>query len=103
MRGETVEHLNKVPEVAEKLGLSEKTVWAWVGARRIAVHRVGRSVRIADREMSAFFRRDTRLPWSNASERHSLSRALCGDVNRARRGDVCAHRRPARSVGGGAR
>jgi excisionase family DNA binding protein len=46
-----VEHLNKVPEVAEKLGLSEKTVWAWVGARRIAVHRVGRSVRIADREI----------------------------------------------------
>ena len=46
-----MEHLNKVPEVAEKLGLSEKTVWAWIGARRLAVHRIGRSVRVSDREL----------------------------------------------------
>jgi excisionase family DNA binding protein len=46
-----MEHLNKVPEVAEKLSISEKTVWAWIGARRLAVHRIGRSVRVGDSEI----------------------------------------------------
>jgi len=46
-----VDRLNKVPEVAEKLGISEKTVWAWIGARRLAVHRVGRSVRVPESEI----------------------------------------------------
>jgi excisionase family DNA binding protein len=46
-----VQHLNKVPEVAEKLSISEKTVWAWIGARRLAVHRIGRSVRVSDLEI----------------------------------------------------
>jgi len=46
-----MEHLNKVPEVAAKLSISEKTVWAWIGARRLAVHRIGRSVRVADGEI----------------------------------------------------
>jgi excisionase family DNA binding protein len=35
--------LIKVPEVAELLALSEKTVWAWIGARRISVVRPRRS------------------------------------------------------------
>jgi len=46
-----VQHLNTVPEVAEKLSISEKTVWAWIGARRLAVHRIGRSVRVSDLEI----------------------------------------------------
>ena len=46
-----VQHLNKVPDVAEKLSISEKTVWAWIGARRLAVHRIGRSVRVSDLEI----------------------------------------------------
>jgi excisionase family DNA binding protein len=46
-----MEHLNKVPEVAAKLSISEKTVWAWIGARRLAVHRIGRSVRVSDLEI----------------------------------------------------
>ena len=46
-----VQHLNIVPEVAEKLRISEKTVWAWIGARRLAVHRIGRSVRVSDLEI----------------------------------------------------
>jgi excisionase family DNA binding protein len=37
--------------VAEKLSISEKTVWAWIGARRLAVHRIGRSVRVSDLEI----------------------------------------------------
>jgi excisionase family DNA binding protein len=46
-----LEKLNKVPEAAKKLALSEKTIWAWIGARRIGVHRIGRSVRISESEI----------------------------------------------------
>jgi excisionase family DNA binding protein len=38
--------LLKVPEAAEMLALSQKTVWQWVGERRIGVVRLGRAVRI---------------------------------------------------------
>jgi excisionase family DNA binding protein len=35
-----------VGEAAEQLGLSPKTVWAWVYSRRLGFVRLGRSVRI---------------------------------------------------------
>ncbi len=35
-----------VREAAEQLGLSPKTVWAWVYSRRLGFVRLGRSVRI---------------------------------------------------------
>lgn len=38
--------LFKVPEAAEMLALSQKTVWQWIGERRIGVVRLGRAVRI---------------------------------------------------------
>ena len=38
--------LLKVPEAAEILALSQKTLWQWVGERRIGVVRLGRAVRI---------------------------------------------------------
>jgi excisionase family DNA binding protein len=38
--------LVKVPEAAEMLALSQKTVWQWIGERRIGVIRLGRSVRV---------------------------------------------------------
>ena len=38
--------LLKVPEAAELLALSQKTVWQWIGERRIGVVRLGRAVRI---------------------------------------------------------
>jgi excisionase family DNA binding protein len=38
--------LLKVPEGAEELALSEKTVWQWIGQRRIGVVRLGRAVRV---------------------------------------------------------
>lgn len=38
--------LVKVPEAAEMLTLSQKTLWQWVGSRRIGVIRLGRAVRI---------------------------------------------------------
>lgn len=38
--------LVKVPEAAEILALSQKTVWQWIGERRIGVVRLGRAVRV---------------------------------------------------------
>jgi excisionase family DNA binding protein len=38
--------LLKVPEAAEMLTLSQKTVWQWIGERRIGVVRLGRAVRV---------------------------------------------------------
>jgi excisionase family DNA binding protein len=38
--------LLKVPEAAEILALSQKTIWQWIGERRIGVVRLGRAVRI---------------------------------------------------------
>lgn len=38
--------LLKVPEAAEILALSQKTVWQWIGERRIGVVRLGRAVRV---------------------------------------------------------
>ena len=38
--------LLKVPEAAEMLALSHKTLWQWIGTRRISVVRLGRAVRI---------------------------------------------------------
>lgn len=38
--------LLKVPEAAEMLTLSQKTVWQWIATRRIGVVRLGRAVRI---------------------------------------------------------
>lgn len=43
--------LLKVPEAAEMLALSQKTVWQWIGQRRIGVVRLGRSVRVPQSEI----------------------------------------------------
>lgn len=43
---ETMAKLLKVPEAAEMLALSQKTVWQWIGERRIGVVRLGRAVRV---------------------------------------------------------
>jgi excisionase family DNA binding protein len=40
------EKLLKVPEAAEMLALSQKTIWQWIGERRIGVIRLGRAVRV---------------------------------------------------------
>jgi excisionase family DNA binding protein len=41
----------KVPEAAEFLGISEKTLWSKIGGARIAVYRIGRCVRIGESEL----------------------------------------------------
>jgi excisionase family DNA binding protein len=46
-----MERLNRVPQAAEKLTVSPKTLWAWIGSRKIGVHRVGRAVRISESEI----------------------------------------------------
>ena len=44
---------HRIPEAAAILGLSPKTLWAWVYARKVTVSRVGgsRSVRIGTAEI----------------------------------------------------
>lgn len=44
--GYTVKRLLTVREAAEQLGLSPKTVWAWIYSRRLGFVRLGRSIRI---------------------------------------------------------
>ena len=41
----------KVPEAAEFLGISEKTLWTKIGAASVAVYRIGRCVRIGESEL----------------------------------------------------
>lgn len=43
--------LLKVPEAAEALALSPKTIWQWIGERRILVIRLGRAVRVPQSEI----------------------------------------------------
>ena len=43
-----------VGEAAEQLGLSPKTVWAWVYSRRLGFVRLGRSVRIPQATIEEF-------------------------------------------------
>jgi excisionase family DNA binding protein len=43
--------LIKVPDAAAMLALSPKTLWQWIGERRIGVVRLGRAVRIPQSEI----------------------------------------------------
>jgi excisionase family DNA binding protein len=40
------QRLLTVPQAANEMGLSARTVWAWVYARKLGVVRLGRAVRI---------------------------------------------------------
>lgn len=42
----TTSELLTVPQAAKLLALSEKTVWAWLGQRRLSFHKIGRATRI---------------------------------------------------------
>ena len=83
-----VQHLNKVPEVAEKLSISEKTVWAWIGARRLAVHRIAGLCVSQIWKFSAFLNRDLCPPWSSNEYQHGTRR------------DPSRHRPPGKDVEG---
>ncbi len=45
-------NLLNVREAAAELSISDKTLWSWIYARRIAVTRVGRCVRIPASEVT---------------------------------------------------
>ena len=51
--------LLKVPEAADMLALSQKTVWQWIGERRIGVVRLGRAVRIPQSEIDRLLEEGT--------------------------------------------
>jgi len=51
--------LLKVPEAAEILNMSQKGIWAWIGARRISVVRLGRAVRIPQSEIERLIEEGT--------------------------------------------
>jgi excisionase family DNA binding protein len=40
------QRLLTVPQAADEMGLSARTVWAWIYARKLGVVRLGRAVRI---------------------------------------------------------
>jgi excisionase family DNA binding protein len=44
--GKMPQRLLTVPQAATEMGLSARTVWAWVYARKLSVVRLGRAVRI---------------------------------------------------------
>jgi excisionase family DNA binding protein len=64
----------RVEDFAAAVTLSPKTIWGWVAARRIAVQRVGRAVRIPESELQRILeegftpaRRTQNRPHSQAS------------------------------------
>ena len=48
---EIMEKRYKVPAAAQILGIAEKTLWTWIGERRIGVYRIGRAVFVGEREI----------------------------------------------------
>ena len=48
-----------VKQAAEQLGLSARTVWAWIYQRKLGVVRLGRAVRISDETIQKIIERGT--------------------------------------------
>lgn len=55
----STDQLWKVPEAAAILALSDKTLWQWIGDRRIGVVRLGRAVRILQSEIDRLMEEGT--------------------------------------------
>ncbi len=43
-----------VPDIAQYLDVSPRSVWRWIYAGDLVAHRFGRSVRISDSDLRAF-------------------------------------------------
>lgn len=56
----TLPRLLTVPEAAEALAVSARTVWRWIEARKLESYRLGRGVRVAEGELSRFLERRRR-------------------------------------------
>jgi excisionase family DNA binding protein len=48
------EKFHTVPQIAELLGVSERSVWRWLDQRELTAHRFGRLVRISEENLRAF-------------------------------------------------
>lgn len=57
-----MKRLLTVPEAAERLGISEKTVWSWVYDRKLPVTRLGRCVRIPSEALEELIQEATIPP-----------------------------------------
>lgn len=55
----TLAKLVKVPQAAEMLAMSPKTIWQWIGERRIEVVRLGRAVRVPISEIERLMEEGT--------------------------------------------
>lgn len=76
--------LLKVPEAAEMLALSQKTVWQWIGERRIGVVRLGRAVRVPQSEIE-------RLVTEGSTPARPALEVHCVDSDRRQdEGEFCA-------------
>ena len=54
-----MERYLKVPQFAAALNLSPKTVWNWIAQRKLAIVRVGRSVRVPATELDRLIEEGT--------------------------------------------
>jgi excisionase family DNA binding protein len=54
-----MERYLKVPQFAVALNLSPKTVWNWIAQRKLAIVRVGRSVRVPATELDRLIEEGT--------------------------------------------
>jgi len=64
--------LLKVPEVADRFGVTEATIRAWLLRSKISSYKVGRSVRIASEEIDKILidgLKPARRPLKNKEER----------------------------------
>ena len=53
---ETLPVFYSVKQVAEKLGLSAKTIRRWIDVGELPVHRLGRSIRITESDLITFLK-----------------------------------------------
>lgn len=57
----------RLPEVAERLGLSLHTIRRWAAERRIPVTKMGRAVLVSETELAKFVEARTQRPRSDVS------------------------------------
>jgi len=53
------EKLLTISQAAERLGLAPVTVRTWIGARKLGIVRLGRAIRISERELERLVERGT--------------------------------------------
>jgi excisionase family DNA binding protein len=53
----TADRLWRVPEIAERADVAERTVRRWIDRGELLVHRLGRTVRISEADFAAFLAR----------------------------------------------